>query len=635
MLCEIIASRILRRFDEDHAGPAGLLLLSNILVAGFWPFQNAPTDAMETHHNLAKWSRVKQDTSNRKSTALEIAIISNSKIFLSSTPCQKVVEAIYQGRVVYTPTSYMDLLPDYYKRRPITLYDPRARPLLNQYRLIVPRTRNVMELASFVILLALYIAVMDERDPTRISGLELTFCIFAWGWVLDQFASMVEHGWTVYTQNLWAFLDVIFLLIFVTYFGVRMHAHQTDDEEKGRLAFHILASGAPVLIPRLAFNLLSENMLFVSLRAMMSNFSVLSLLAVWCFGGFLLALNWMGNGVHGPLLISKWMLYVWFGLDGTGVGKSVEFHWLLGPVLMVTFAFLGNTLYLTILVSMLSHTFSKIVTNATAEIQFRRAVLTFECVKADAIFAFFPPFNIPALLILLPVKLFLSPRWFHKVVVTAVRILNAPILLALGLYERRALWSEERARQRRAAHATSNPQSPAAVQARLERRKPKRWPTWDMNNFNVHADIQEVFETEPEPGPDEDHDEGMDEQDMTQTADVDTPAVERSGSSYFGSQAGPSAASASDTKPAKRRRDSMALAPFSEVTEHLHALLSDYQDMQGNGSRIEQVEEGLKRVEDKLDKLINSLTTKAGAGEEGTEQGKKPDGSDIVKEAQK
>ena len=42
------------------------------------------------------------------------------------------------------------------------------------------------------------------------------------------------------------------------------------------------------------------------------------------------------------------------------------------PALMVAFAFLGNTLFLMIIVSMISNTYSKIVADATAEIQFRR-----------------------------------------------------------------------------------------------------------------------------------------------------------------------------------------------------------------------------------------------------------------------
>jgi uncharacterized metal-binding protein len=147
----------------------------------------------------------------------------------------------------------------------------------------------------------------------------------------------------------------------------------------------VLCLGAPILVPRLAFNLMSENMLFVSLRAMMRDFTVLTVLAVWCFAGFLLSMTWLSDGGHQPITISKWMLWVWFGLDGTGIQRSIDFHWLLGPILMVAFAFLGNTLFLTILVSMLSTTFSTIVANATAEIQFRRSVLTLEGVKSDAI----------------------------------------------------------------------------------------------------------------------------------------------------------------------------------------------------------------------------------------------------------
>jgi hypothetical protein len=102
---------------------------------------------------------------------------------------------------------------------------------------------------------------------------------------------------------------------------------------------NVLAMGAPVLVPRLAFNLMSENMLFVSLRAMMRDFTVLTVLAVWCFAGFLLSMTWLSNGTHEPITISKWMLWVWFGLDGTGIQRSVDFHWLLGMYFVETLLF--------------------------------------------------------------------------------------------------------------------------------------------------------------------------------------------------------------------------------------------------------------------------------------------------------
>jgi hypothetical protein len=107
----------------------------------------------------------------------------------------KSVDAIYEGRVVYTPSSFMDIIPDRYKQRPISLYDPRKAPLLNHYRLVVPRTRTYLEIMHFVVLLGLYLAFMSERDAKQISKLEGCFTVYACGWVLDQFATLLEHGW--------------------------------------------------------------------------------------------------------------------------------------------------------------------------------------------------------------------------------------------------------------------------------------------------------------------------------------------------------------------------------------------------------------------------------------------------------
>lgn len=433
-----------------------------------------------------QWTYQKRGGYERKLTALEIAIVSESKFFLSGVACQKVVEAVYRGRIVYTPTSFIDILPDHYKHKPISLYDPRKAPLLNQYRLIVPRTRNIIEICQFAVLLVLYVLVMTHRDHTTFNRYELCFCVYAAGWVLDEFASILEHGWQVHTQNLWSFLAITFIVTFTSYLLVRLHGLSTNQPEAGRQALDILSIAAPILLPRLAFNLMPENMLFISLRAMMTDFIILTLLAIWCFAGFLLALKWLGHNPAypshptdnpDPLTISKWMLWIWFGLDGTGIQRAPAFHFLLGPLVMILFAFLGNTLFLTVLVSSLSNTFAKLAADAPAEIAFRRAVLTFEGVKSDALFAYRPPFNVLALVLGLPLKAALSPRRFHKVNVFAVRVLNAPILLGISLFERRYLWKNTRA---------TDPSKRSKVLA-----------FWDLGRFGVHVDLAAVFEGQP------------------------------------------------------------------------------------------------------------------------------------------
>lgn len=67
--------------------------------------------------------------------------------------------------------------------------------MLDQYRLMVPRTRNLLDVFSFLVLLALYIAVMTERNPARFGVVEAGFAVYAFGWSLDQFATILEHGW--------------------------------------------------------------------------------------------------------------------------------------------------------------------------------------------------------------------------------------------------------------------------------------------------------------------------------------------------------------------------------------------------------------------------------------------------------
>ena len=92
------------------------------------------------------------------------------------------------------------------------------------------------------------------------------------------------------------------MLIFTAYFFIRMHAlglaNDRDEVALSRTALDILSCAAPILVPRLAFNIMSENILFVSLRSMMSDFLTLTALAVWSFAGFLLSLKLLHNGVH-------------------------------------------------------------------------------------------------------------------------------------------------------------------------------------------------------------------------------------------------------------------------------------------------------------------------------------------------
>ena len=108
-LCELIAGRILRRYDEDHEGRYGLLKVANVLVAGFEPFQNAPKDIIQNHRTAPSWTiryNLARPEQERMLTALEVAIVSEAKGFLSTSACQKIVENVYVFTVDLTSYRY-------------------------------------------------------------------------------------------------------------------------------------------------------------------------------------------------------------------------------------------------------------------------------------------------------------------------------------------------------------------------------------------------------------------------------------------------------------------------------------------------------------------------------------------------
>lgn len=328
------------------------------------------------------------------------------------------------------------------------------------------------------------------------------------------------------------------------------------------------------------------------------------------------------------------MLWVWFGLDGTGIQRSVEFHWLLGPILMVAFAFLGNTLFLTILVSMLSTTFSTIVSNATAEIQFRRAVLTLEGVKSDAIFAYQPPTNILALLILLPLKFVVTPRWFHKINVAAVRALNAPLLLLIGFIERRTLWAGMRRQKEGAGLQKSH----------------SRVGMWDFSRgFNAHGDLQAVFDAGPPQELEEDDEEDMIEEEDLDGGDAEggrevvgkstggegdvggESPFEREFTSVLGAGAKnemPKLKRTTTSKSTKSRRDSVAPWTVNMNLGSLRNMLSgrseDGSDGEGDVAhlkgRLDALEQATGRIERMLGRLCEELDDSSDDGGKGSAQ---------------
>lgn len=271
---------------------------------------------------------------------------------------------------------------------------------------------------------------------------------------------------------------------------------------------------------------------------------------------------------------------------------------------------------------MLSNTFSTIVSNATAEIQYRHAVQTLEGVKGDAIFAYQPPFNILAMFVLVPLRWVVSPRWFHKIHVFFVRLLNLPLLLIIAAAERRVLWP------------VTFPASPSALSAggREPVRPSQQW-FWEKWRITTHGDIHAVFDMPP---PEEISDAISVDDDLTHnmiqrhfqrnsTADSTTleevirrQKLKRQQSQGEEDRDGRTTPSHDPAKTGGRtlsRRDSMA--PFPGLRQELQGILTDSEEMSTITSRLDALEEGNARIEAMLARLLDDVDDSKSAEEQG------------------
>ncbi|KAG8886401.1 hypothetical protein FRB97_004936 [Tulasnella sp. 331] len=423
--CELMAMKLLREFPNFD--------LVVVCTTPWNALQGATDEMLQSIRKEVGDDDMKADPMS----ALEVAISTEAKHFLATPLAQEVINEIWQGRVLLSTSSSHSLLSDDYKRRPIaTHHDPKGAPLLDHYRLRVPKYRSIIEMLNFGILLFLFVLCITYKDFSRVGWTEIVFSVFTLGFLLDEFAAMQEHGWRVYVANMWNGFDLSFIFLFLLYVGLRLKGLLTHNDYLNDLAFDILACGACILIPRVAFFFISNNVVIVALRVMIVQFALFIGVAATCFSGLLFTL-WKLSGDEWTLKKIAWlMVQIWFGNTYLSFTVAESFHPLFGPPLMIIFAALSNTLLITILISILSATYAKINEHATQEYLYQSAINTLEGVKTDALFSYQPPFNLAAYAILAPASCVLSPRMLHSLNVLLIRLTSFHILVAITLYER-------------------------------------------------------------------------------------------------------------------------------------------------------------------------------------------------------
>lgn len=450
MLSELLAIKLLKEYSTRE--------LIDALSYEFYPLQgqDPPVGRTGAHaKRLAAAGRV---------SCLEVAIRAQAKRFLSHPVVVQQLEAIWAGTIVFHSTADSLHLAvnqarglDYGTsrdqnnlasgsgnlalRRSVTLYNPRDASLFKLSRLRVPRYRQILSTLSFAVLLGLFLAVLEQRSR-RITSLEIVFWFWSAGFMLDEIVGFNEQGFSLYLMSFWNVFDLGILLLLIGYYCLRLYGtfltypqnHQVADE-----AYDILAANSVLLFPRL-FSILDHyryfSQLLIAFRIMASDLIAVFVLIIIACSGFFVAFLSFGEN-HSPNAVAYGLFQMLMGFTPTAWSMWDEYN-LLGKTILTIFLFICHFVVVTILITVLTNSFMRIVQNANEEHQFLFAVNTISMVKSDALFSYVAPTNILAWLVT-PLRYLMPFRQFIRLNRMIIKITHLPILFSICFYEKAIL----------------------------------------------------------------------------------------------------------------------------------------------------------------------------------------------------
>ncbi|KAJ5083348.1 hypothetical protein N7456_012775 [Penicillium angulare] len=456
MVAELLAIKLLREYTTRE--------LIDALSYEFHPLQGQDPTTTRTMNTQGK----RTSTGAARISCLEVAIRAQAKRFLAHPVVVQQLEAIWAGTIVFHSAAdhlhrrsnrslgghldYGTSLESNIQRihpenttfrRSVTLYNPRDASLFKLSRLRVPRYRQFLSTISFAVLLGLFLAVLEERSH-RITSLEIVFWFWSAGFMLDEIVGFNEQGFSLYLMSFWNIFDVGILLLLFCYYCLRVYGAFLTYPRSNQIAdqaYDVLSANAVLLFPRL-FSVLDHyryfSQLLVAFRIMASDLIAVFVLIIIACSGFFVAFLSFGND-NSPNTVAYGLFQMLMGFTPTAWAMWDEYN-ILGRTILTLFLFICHFVIVTILVSVLSNSFMRIVNNANSEHQFLFAVNTISMVKSDALFSYVAPTNVIAWLVT-PFRYLMPFRQYIKLNRTIIKVTHLPILFTICLYEKTILSS--------------------------------------------------------------------------------------------------------------------------------------------------------------------------------------------------
>ncbi|KAL3420020.1 ion transporter [Phlyctema vagabunda] len=362
---------------------------------------------------------------------LEIAAVADCKKFLSQRIVQKIITGIWNGDITFWESLSLHTIkkPQFYNKRHS---DPFTR-------LRVPRYIKTFEVLFFASFLFLYYAVLVERNPYKITSLETILYIWFAAFTYDELSEFIDAGSIFYAVDIWNSCDIAIILIGIAFLITRVIGIIKDSDPIIDIAFDILSLEALFMVPRIC-SLLSLHPYFGTLipclKEMTKDFVKFMVIVVILYLGFLTTFTLLARDSFSLTEMTWILIKVFFGSSYIGFDIMERISPQLGPPLMLIFVFMTNILLVTSLISILSDSFSKVISHAREEYLFVYSVYVLEASTSNRLTHFYPPLNLIPLVFIRPLRLFVRSEDLRNARIILLRITHAPIVAAIFLFER-------------------------------------------------------------------------------------------------------------------------------------------------------------------------------------------------------
>ncbi|KAF9765853.1 hypothetical protein IL306_001778 [Fusarium sp. DS 682] len=416
----------LRSIDNRRRGPgpAGSSMKRNQLLSSLSRLTMTSDDGDSDNEG--------DPTSSFKNlNALEIAAIADAKRFLSQHIVQKIITAIWSGDIIFWDSLSV------HSTKKVRFYNPRTADPFSRLR--VPKYLKSWEVLFFCIFLALYYAVLIVRDESRITIPEVILFFWIAAFFYDELSEWLDAGSIFYATDIWNLFDMIMIAIGFTFTILRIIGIVQNKPELSDLAFDILALEALFMIPRI-FSILSLSpawgTLIPCLKEMGKDFFKYMVLVIVVYCGFLTTFSLVGRDVFAFKSMAWILTKIFYGSAPIGFEVMNQIDPFFGPPLMIIFITLSSFLLMGSLTGMLSNSFSRVITHAKEEYLYVYSVYVLEASTSNRLTHFFPPFNLLALVLFRPWRLFFTAdEKFRAGRIVLLKATHWPIVSIIRLYE--------------------------------------------------------------------------------------------------------------------------------------------------------------------------------------------------------